>query len=496
MNDTEKTRNSYTHVLKYTGVFGGVQGLNIIIGLVRSKLVAVILGPAGMGLASLLNTVANFVSQATNLGISFSAVKHLSEIFDSGDEQRIQEFVKTVRAWSMVAALAGAAVCMAASPLLAGYAFGGEGHAWQVMALAPTVAAMALTGGETAILKGARRLRELALLQVAMVVMSLAIAVPIYLLMGIGGIIPVITLTALAALVVTARFSLRLYPLSLRCARRTLGEGTDMVRLGLAFIMSGVFGSGAEMIVRSFLNTAGGLDIVGLYNAGYVLTVTYAGMVFTAMETDYFPRLSAVNHDTEAVNTAANRQIEVTLLIIAPMLTFMLAALPWLIPLLYSGKFTPVTGMAQAAVLAMFAKAFTTPLEYITLAKGHSKAYLALEFAFDAAFAILVIMFFRWWGLTGTGFGLLAAYMANTVMIYLYAHIRYKYRVSKKVLAYAGIQFPIGVAAYACTFIDDTLIYIATEAAATIASTAVSLYILYKNTSAWDKIKMKYLKKR
>ena len=304
MNDTEKTRNSYTHVLKYTGVFGGVQGLNIIIGLVRSKLVAVILGPAGMGLASLLNTVANFVSQATNLGISFSAVKHLSEIFDSGDEQRIQEFVKTVRAWSMVAALAGAAVCMAAAPLLAGYAFGGEGHAWQVMALAPTVAAMALTGGETAILKGARRLRELALLQVAMVVMSLAIAVPIYLLMGIGGIIPVITLTALAALVVTARFSLRLYPLSLRCARRTLGEGTDMVRLGLAFIMSGVFGSGAEMIVRSFLNTTGGLDIVGLYNAGYVLTVTYAGMVFTAMETDYFPRLSAVNHDTEAVNTA------------------------------------------------------------------------------------------------------------------------------------------------------------------------------------------------
>ena len=315
MNDTEKTRNSYTHVLKYTGVFGGVQGLNIIIGLVRSKLVAVILGPAGMGLASLLNTVANFVSQATNLGISFSAVKHLSEIFDSGDEQRIQEFVKTVRAWSMVAALAGAAVCMAASPLLAGYAFGGEGHAWQVMALAPTVAAMALTGGETAILKGARRLRELAKTQVMLVVMSLAIAVPIYLLMGIGGIIPVITLTALAALVVTARFSLRLYPLSLRCARRTLGEGTDMVRLGLAFIMSGVFGSGAEMIVRSFLNTAGGLDIVGLYNAGYVLTVTYAGMVFTAMETDYFPRLSAVNHDTEAVNTAANRQIEVTLLI-------------------------------------------------------------------------------------------------------------------------------------------------------------------------------------
>ena len=128
MNDAEKTHEEYAHVLKYTGVFGGVQGLNILIGLVRSKLVALILGPAGMGLASLLNTISNFVSQATNLGISFSAVKHLSEIFDSGDKRRIQEFVKTVRAWSMVAAVAGAAVCVAASPLLAGHAFGGEGH--------------------------------------------------------------------------------------------------------------------------------------------------------------------------------------------------------------------------------------------------------------------------------------------------------------------------------------------------------------------------------
>ena len=45
MND-EESRKGYGHVLKYTGIFGGVQGLNILIGLVRNKLVAVILGPA------------------------------------------------------------------------------------------------------------------------------------------------------------------------------------------------------------------------------------------------------------------------------------------------------------------------------------------------------------------------------------------------------------------------------------------------------------------
>ena len=103
----EKAADSYSHVLKYTGIFGGVQGINILLGLVRNKLIAVLLGPSGMGLASLFNSTVNFISQATNLGISFSAVRHVSELFDSGDEERISHFVKVVRAWSLLTALLG-----------------------------------------------------------------------------------------------------------------------------------------------------------------------------------------------------------------------------------------------------------------------------------------------------------------------------------------------------------------------------------------------------
>ena len=71
----KKTDETYSHVLKYTGIFGGVQGLNIGMGLVRTKLIALLLGPSGMGLASLFNTTVTFVSQATNLGVAFSAVR-------------------------------------------------------------------------------------------------------------------------------------------------------------------------------------------------------------------------------------------------------------------------------------------------------------------------------------------------------------------------------------------------------------------------------------
>lgn len=49
--DSEK--NSYSHILKYTGLFGGVQGLNMLVGVVRNKFTAMFLGPSGMGLLSL-----------------------------------------------------------------------------------------------------------------------------------------------------------------------------------------------------------------------------------------------------------------------------------------------------------------------------------------------------------------------------------------------------------------------------------------------------------
>lgn len=482
MNDNEKDGNSYGHVLKYTGIFGGVQGLNILIGLVRNKLVAVILGPAGMGLASLFNTSVSFVTQATNLGLSFSAIRHLSEIFDGGDSERILRFVKTVRAWSLVASLLGILACIAASPLLNRYVFDGESHTLEIMALAPVVAMTTFAGGETAILKGARRLRELARVQVVMVMASLVISVPLYYMFGTGGIIPVLLLTALANLALTMRCSCRLYPLRLRGASGLLGEGMGMVRLGVAFVMSGIFGSGAEMVVRSFLNTAADLGTVGLYNAGYVLTVTYAGMVFSAMETDYFPRLSAVNHDTAAVNLAANRQIEVSLLIIAPMLAFMLMALPVLIPLLFSGKFAPVVGMAQVAVMAMYARAMMLPVAYITLAKGHSRAYLVIEALSAVALTALVIFCFGRWRLWGTGLAILLSNVFDLLVILVYARLRYRYVPSRQVVAAAAMLFPLGVLAYASTCFGPVWLRVGGGLLATAASLAVSIVILSRKT--------------
>jgi O-antigen/teichoic acid export membrane protein len=487
--------DSYGHILKYTGIFGGVQGLNILIGLVRNKIVAYLLGPAGMGLVALFNSTVNFISQSTNMGISFSAVRHVSEIFDQGDEERIAHFVKVVRAWSLLTALLGMLVCIVAGPLLSNYTFAWGDHTLHFIMLAPAVALMAISGGETAILKGARQLRQLAIIQVIMVFIALFLSVPIYYFFGQTGIVPVIVLMALATSVITLHHSYRLYPLKLTGSRGVLGEGMEMVRLGVAFVLAGVLGSGAEMLVRAYINVHGDLDMLGFYNAGFMLIVTYAGTVFSAMETDYFPRLSAICHDKQQLSPTVNKQTEVSFLIVAPMLVTLIIVLPLLIPLLFTREFIPVVAMAQVAVFSMYIKAVSLPISYITLARGDSLAYLCLEAVYDILLVVLIIVCYDYWGLVGTGIALSLSYLVDIIMVYVYAHLRYGYSISPSVLKYLAMQTPLGLGAYMLTFVDQPFIYWGLGALVCLASAAISLYILHQKTALWTAL-MKKMKSR
>lgn len=484
--------DSYSHILKYTGIFGGVQGLNILISLVRNKAVALLLGPSGMGLASLFQTTVNFISQTTNLGISFSAVRNVSELFDHGDEVSVYHFIKVVRVWSMLTGLVGMLLCIAIGPMLSNLTFSWGNHTLHFVLLSPLVFLLAVTGGETAILKGARQLKSLAVIQVYSVIAALIITLPLYYLFGQTGIVPVMVLMGLTTLLLTIHRSYRLYPLHFTGAKGILGEGMGMVRLGVAFTLAGIIGSGAEMVIRSYLNVTGDLEVLGLYNVGYMLTITYAGMVFSAMESDYYPRLSAVNNDVETTNLTVNRQMEVSLLIISPMLTALIVFLPILIPLMFSSEFIDVVTMAQVSVLAMFFKVLTLPVAYITLARGKSVIYLILETSYFVVFVMLVIFGYEQWGLWGTGLAITIAHVFDYFLINGYAYKKYGYRMSVTVVRYAVVLVLLGLLAYASTFLSDSPLRWVSGVVLTVASTCFSIHVLRQKTHLWETLTRRF----
>ncbi len=485
MVEKQEKDDSYSHILKYTGLFGGVQGLNILVGVVRNKLVAMILGPDGMGLMSLFNSTIKLVSDSTNFGIPMSAVKNVSEAYNTENNDQLNEAISLIRSWSLITALLGMVVCIVLSPWLSDWTFTWGNHTLHFVLLSPVIALIAITGGETAILKGARQLRRLAVVSVYNVILALVCSVPIYYFFGQSGIVPSFIILALVQCLLTISYSYRLFKPSSSFSRVNIRRGEGMIRLGIAFVLAGILGSGAEFLVRTFLNHTGQLYVVGLYNAGYVMTMTYAGMVFSAMETDYFPRLSGISQLGPQLNQTVNHQIEVSLLLVSPIIVFFMVALPVLLPLLYSGKFLPVLSMMKVAAIAMYFRALTLPVEYIALSRGDSHGYLFLETVYDLAFALLVIVGYQQWGLFGTGIGLAIAGIINLVVVYFFARWKYQYRISNTVRLYTLILLPLGIVTCLVTHLLTGVSYWVVGFLLFLVSAAISVQILHSKSNLW-----------
>ena len=446
--EDKASKGSYSHIFKYTGVFGSVQLLGILISVVRTKVIAVLLGPHGVGLISLFNSTVKFLSDSTNLGLSMSAVKRVSMSYDSGNAEELAESVRVVRTISLVTAIVGTLVALAVSPLLSKYTFFWDGHLVHFLCLSPVVGLMAVTGGEVAILKGIRQLGSLARSTIWYLLAALLLSVPLYFFFGISGIVPAMVVMALAQMLITIAYSYRHQPLVLRRDRHVLRRGYGMISQGVGFVLASVAAAASELIIRSYINNVSDAEMVGLYNAGFMMTMTYAGMVFSALDADYYPRLSAISDLGSEFNATVNRQIEVSLMIVSPFLVAFMVGLPLLLPLLYSGKFLPASGMVRLIILAMYLRAVKLPIAYLPLARGNSRSYLLMEGIYAVVLVLSTIVLFDRYGLLGAGMAILFTAAFDFLMLLAYMRYRYGYVISAKVMRLLAAQLPLGLLAF------------------------------------------------
>jgi O-antigen/teichoic acid export membrane protein len=109
--------------IKATSLFGGVQVIQVILNLVRGKVIAVLLGAAGVGLNSLFISSVSMISNISGLGLSFTAVRDIAKAKESGDLERLSIIIKIFKRWLYATALLGFAGVLIFSPLLSLYTF-------------------------------------------------------------------------------------------------------------------------------------------------------------------------------------------------------------------------------------------------------------------------------------------------------------------------------------------------------------------------------------
>jgi antigen flippase len=443
------SRSSYRQVLRSSSIIGGANGLNYLVALVRVKIIAVLLGPAGVGLVSLYMSAIGVVGTVSGLGIGSSGVREVALAFSQQNPTAAARTVRILRRACWATGLLGWALAAALAPLLSTWVSGSTEHAAAIAVLGVTLFLGAINGGQTALLQGVRRIGDIARANVAAMLLNTGVAIGLYAWLGQRGIVPVLAATAAVSLVVSWWFARRVQVEPVALSWPDTFAGTRrLAGLGMAIMWSGLLTAGLDMATRSLVTRELGIEAAGLYQAAWAISGLFASFILSAMGTDFYPRLTGVIHDHEIAASTVNEQTEVGMLLALPGLLGTLAFAPWVMQAFYTKQFLPGAALLPWFVLGIFGQIVSWPLGYIQLAKGASRWFVATETVFIGLQLGLLLWTVPRFGLVGVAYTFAITYLLHTLGMLWVAKALIGFRCSgavKKLLLLSAIFVLIGL---------------------------------------------------
>ena len=426
-----KQSNISRMAMKAMGLFGGVQVMGILCSIIRTKLVALWIGPVGIGLFGLFNNALEMISTGTNLGIRSSSVRDISQAMASHDQGLVARMITVVRRWSLWLGLAGALLTLSLAPLLSQVTFGDHTHIWGFVILSIAVLLQALTNGEYAVLQGTARLKRLASVTLWGTIVGLAISIPLFYLMRERSILPSIIAYAAALVTFAWLFRNREYAPANISSRETFDMGKGFVKLGIYMTLGNFATILASYAFNAWLNINAGTETVGYYQAGYTLINKYTGLILTALGMEYYPRLAKVAESRMRLRAFVSQEINVAIAVMAPVVALFILLREVVVWLLYTPEFNVILSFISWGMIGTVLRTMSWCLAFTILAKGDGKTYLWTEVASAVINLLLNIVFYQWWGLTGLGIAFLVSYLLYTIIIAVVYFKGYRLSISR-----------------------------------------------------------------
>ena len=336
---------------------GGIQALTMAAGLARTKVLAHLLGPAGVGVASVIDQVVSLVAQVGSLSIPFVALKFLSRASD-GDRDETRRIYDALFVILLIASIASAVIGGVVAFIQP--AWFGEGLApyravmLAAVATVPAFALAPLLRNAMAAFAKHRESAFAAFLGAVLTVVGAYIGVKVGGLSGLyiaNAIVLVITVVAMQTYL-SGRLGLRLsVDVRAGAAVDTLREQQGLFGFAAAMYVLAFTSPLAYLTARSLLLSTHGAIEAGLVAAAYGIAVSVR-LVLTQANSLYLTPL--INRNTpKAERIAVVAEYLRVLIVIVAISTLAIVLFPsqWL-TLLFSTEFLAAVSLVTVFVLA------------------------------------------------------------------------------------------------------------------------------------------------
>lgn len=446
------SNSNYKQSFKSFSILGSIQVLVMLINILRTKIVAVLLGASGVGLMGLFQTTIDLICAISNMGFGTSSVRNVSEATNQ-EEAKLGKVVYCVIRLSQILGVVGFFICLLLSERLSIWTFNTVKYSLDFKFLSVVCLLTSLNAGQLALLQGLRQIKSLANANFFGAFFSLLLSAPLFYFWGTRGIIPSLLLLALNKYIVGLYFVRK---------NKIKGHKADaeerkvifasIMKVGIMMTLSGsIMTTLLSYILKAYIGKVGGLEEVGYYQAFFSIVNGYIGVIFTAMATDFYPRLSACNKDNVGMSRLVNDQISLSLLILCPILYILLLFAYILVPIIYSSAFLALLPLLQWSLIGVLFKAISFCISYIFVAQGNTKVFMLSETISNVLMLALNILGYYLDGLRGLGICFTLGFVAYTIIAFCFAKRAIGFRLSNDSLSDYALPMLV--------FIIGTLLY-------------------------------------
>ena len=415
-------RSSYAEILQSTMLIGGSALVNVAIGIVRTKVMAVLLGPAGFGLLGVYSAISDMARSVAGMGLQSSGVRQIAQAVGANDAQQLARTAVVLRRTVMALGLLGALVLVLFARPISALTFGHDGHADAVALLSIAVFFRLIADGQGALIQGTRRISDLAKVGMGGALFGTLASIPLVYHWREDGVVPSLVAVAAVSALMSWHYSRKV--VIAPCVwegSKFKQEAFALLRLGAAFMASGLLMMGAAFVVRLIVLQQAGMVAAGLYQAAWTLGGLYVGFVLQAMGTDFYPRLVGVITEHADANQLVNEQAQVSLLLAGPGVIATMTFAAAVIALLYTAEFKAALDALRWICLGMALRVITWPMGYIVVAKNRQLLFFGAELAWTVVNVGLSWWCVRAYGLAGAGIAFFGSYVFHGVMVYALA---------------------------------------------------------------------------
>lgn len=407
-------KNFTKDIVKSFIIINVVQIALLLVGIIKNKILAEVTGTDGFGIYGALISINGLAGTIFGLGIGYAAIREIAAKNDSDKEySSISNLFASYKIGTFILGVIGSILILLFSERISVLTFNTIKYSTDVKIISFSVLFMMLTGTNTALLQGLRKVRDYGLLTLVSGIISAICFITLTYFMGLRG----FSYSILVASILTYSYSLlkikRIkFPKANLNTQEFLKNIKILLSVGIVFFISYLFSNLSAYIVKIAIISSFDLQGNGIYQAAISLTSLFFGAILSTIGIDYYPRLTSLVNNSEDYHKLINQQMSITLLLIYPALILFIVILPYVIPIFFNHKFTEAFIIALWILIGIPLKHIGTILSTTLIATDRRIKYLISDITQYIFLIIFIYPFVKSYELEGVG---ISIFLSNLI---------------------------------------------------------------------------------